>query len=198
MPKIPLSYYQQTDVLFLAKNLLGKLLVTQVEGKLCGAMITETEAYRGRDDKASHAYNGRRTARTEIMYALGGKSYVYLCYGIHRLFNIVTNAEDVADAVLVRAVQPVFGVEEMLKRRKQNALTKAVSSGPGTLTQALGIGKTHNHLSLTGNHIWLEEFQSFAEKDIVASPRIGIDYAEEDAALPWRFYPKNNPYISKK
>ncbi len=156
-------------------------------------MIIETEAYRGPEDKASHAYGNRRTNRTEVMYKAGGICYVYLCYGIHALFNIITNTHDIPHAVLIRALHPVDGIPWMLKRRKKSKLDAKLTSGPGTLTQALGITLAHNGLSLHGPQIWIED-RGFKidPKNIHASPRIGIDYAGEHALLPWRFTLKNS------
>ena len=198
MSKISFSYYQNNDVVFLAKDLLGKLLFSNIDGMISAGMITETEAYNGRTDKACHAYPNKRTKRTSIMYQHGGMAYVYLCYGIHNLFNIVTNKKGVADAVLIRSLEPVNGIDEMLKRRKLDKLLPRLSSGPGSMSKALGINRNHNGISLLEDTIWLEGYRQFKEKDIVSTTRIGIDYAEEDALLPWRFYVKDNPFISKK
>lgn len=198
MKKLPLSYYQQTDVVALARDMIGKLLCTEINGVFTSGIITETEAYNGRCDAACHAYK-RRTKRTEIMYQNGGLAYVYLCYGIHSLFNITTNAEEMADAILIRAIEPVSGVEHMMERRNKTSVNKSLSSGPGSLSKAMGIELAHNGEKLDGNSIWLEEYRTIESADeIVSTTRIGIDYAGEDALLPWRFYLKNTPYISKK
>lgn len=197
--KLPESFYQRENVVQIAKELLGKTIHTIIDGEYTSARITEVEAYSGVNDKACHANNGNRTTRTEVMYAQGGHTYVYLCYGIHHLFNVVTNIEDRADAVLVRAVEPLEGVDIMLKRRSKIKLDKTLSSGPGTLTQALGI-KTKMHYGkwLLDNDIWLEDSRNLSSNEIVTSTRIGVDYAEEDALKPWRFYIKDNQWISKK
>src|SRR5690606_13850940 len=137
MSKIPLSYYQHSDVVFLAKDLIGKKICTFFNDEFTSGIITETEAYSGRGDKACHANAGRRTRRTEVMYQPGGLAYVYLCYGIHHLLNFVTNQEDLADAILIRAIEPIDGIDVMLKRRNKSKLDKTLSSGPGTLSQAL-------------------------------------------------------------
>jgi len=190
MSKIPLDYYQNTDTLKLAKDLIGKLIFTQIEkGRVCGGIITETEAYLGATDKASHAYNNRRTSRTETMYLPGGVAYIYLCYGIHHLFNIVSNKADIPHAILIRGVFPVLGKEIMMKNTgKSNPYPL---DGPGKLTKALGISTTHNSILLTGNTIWLEDHKiKISESDIMVTPRIGIDYAGEDAGLPYRFVVK--------
>lgn len=179
---IPLSFYENPNVVEVAKQLLGKLILTKIDGKLTGGFITETEAYAGVVDRASHAYGGRRTERTEIMYAPGGVAYVYLCYGMHFLLNIVTGAKDVPHAVLIRAIKPSVGIEIIEKRRNHK---KPLSKGPGTLSQALGITRKENGYSLASNRIWLEEGTSVESIEI--GPRVGIDYAGEDASLPYRF-----------
>lgn len=197
--KLPESFYQRENVVLIAKELLGKTIHSMVNGELTSARITEVEAYSGLNDKACHANNGIRTKRTEVMYAEGGHAYVYLCYGIHHLFNIVTNARDRADAVLVRTVEPLEGVDIMLERRRKESLDKTLTSGPGTLSQALGIKtKTHYGKWLLDNDIWLEDSRNLSSDEIITSTRIGVDYAEEDALKPWRFYIKDNQWISKK
>lgn len=183
---LPAEYYLNEDVLVLSRDLLGKYLFTKIDGIITGGMIIETEAYRGPEDRASHAYGGRRTARNEVMYSSGGVSYVYLCYGIHYLFNIVTNRVDTPHAILVRAIQPEVGIEMMLIRRKKQKIDSTLTSGPGSLTQALGIKIIHNGLPLAGPAIWIED-RKIKPAHIIASPRVGIDYAGPDAALPWRF-----------
>ncbi|MFY0592006.1 DNA-3-methyladenine glycosylase [Roseivirga sp.] len=197
--KLTRDFYERPDVVHIAKDVLGKVLYTKVDGKHTAAIITEVEAYAGRNDMACHANNGLRSKRTEVMYGQGGFSYVYLCYGIHHLFNIVTNQEDKADAILVRGVEPLLGKEVMLERRNQEKVTPKLSSGPGTLAQALGI-KTNNHygIDLLGNTIWLEERTTIVPEAIVSTTRIGVDYAGEDALKPWRFYIKDSAWVSKK
>ena len=197
--KLPLSFYRQPDVVALAQQLIGKVLCTRINGfPLTSGLITETEAYCGRGDKASHAHDGRRTARTETMYQAGGVGYVYLCYGIHHLFNVVTNIEGRADAILVRAVQPLDGIETILQRRDAQSLTPAVSAGPGRLTEALGIRTNHTGINLTGDTIWIEDRgRSFRDSEIAASKRVGVDYAGEHAKRLWRFYLQSNTWVSK-
>lgn len=188
MPKLNASYYLNPDVVFLAKDLIGKTLCTRINGTHTAGIITETEAYAGVNDKASHAYNGRRTNRTETMYSKGGVSYVYLCYGIHKLFNIVTNVKDVPHAILVRAIYPTVGVEEIVRRRGAK-LSPHLCVGPGKVSQALGIDLLHNNLSLTGQEIWLQDDGVRVNpSDIQTGPRIGVDYAGEDTKLPFRFW----------
>jgi DNA-3-methyladenine glycosylase len=186
------SYYQHNDVVFLAKDLIGKTLCTRINDKLTAGIITETEAYAGVEDKASHAYGGRRTNRTETMYSKGGVSYVYLCYGIHRLFNIVTNEKDVPHAILIRAIYPTQGIDEILKRRNAARLTPNLCVGPGKVSQALGIDLLHNNVSLNGKQIWLRDDKvNIKQEDIQTGPHIGVDYAGFDATLPYRFWTTN-------
>jgi DNA-3-methyladenine glycosylase len=188
MNPLPLSYYQHHDVIFLSQDLLGKFLMTQIGTTLTGGMIIETEAYRAPEDRASHAFNNRRTKRNEMMFQQGGYGYVYQCYGIHALFNIVTNLSGIPHAILIRAIQPTVGIEEMLKRRNQEKLSKTTAGGPGTLTQALGINLSHNGCLLTEPPIWIEDHGIIVKPDdIIAGPRVGVDYAGEHALLPWRF-----------
>jgi len=186
--KLKKNFYLRENVVLISKELLGKYLVTRINGKITAGIITETEAYAGVTDKASHAYNNRRTSRTEIMFAEGGAAYVYLCYGIHHLFNVVTNKKDIPHAVLIRSVKPVEGIPEILKRRHKNKIDKTTSAGPGTVAQALGIHTKHSGVSLLKDQIWIEDRGIIVkEKDIIAGPRIGVDYAGEDAKLPYRF-----------
>jgi DNA-3-methyladenine glycosylase len=199
MPKkLSHSFYKRPDVVQISKELIGKVLCTQIDHHpITAGIIVETEAYCGRNDKACHANDGLRTERTEIMYHSGGVAYIYLCYGIHHLFNVVTNVQDSADAVLVRAIEPLEGIEYMLKRRKHESLAPKLSAGPGRLTQALGITTSQSGINLQGDTIWIEDREiSFDEKEVVASPRIGVDYAGDHARRPWRFYVKDNKWVS--
>ena len=192
MSKLLREFYVRPSVVQIAKDLLGKYLLTRLEDTATGGMIVETEAYAGPEDRASHAYNSRRTSRTEIMFHEGGVAYVYLCYGIHHLFNIVTNVEGIPHAVLIRAIEPTDGVELMLHRRNMKEVSLKFSGGPGTLTQALGIKTTHTQTDLTGEQIWLEDRGFLVPEDeIIAGPRVGVSYAGEDAENPWRFQLKN-------
>lgn len=196
--KLPFSYYLNPDVIFLAKDLLGKVLFTQIDGVVTAGIIVETEAYFGVQDKASHAYGGRRTNRTETLYQQGGISYVYLCYGIHYLFNIVSSVEGEPHAVLIRAIEPLTGLDIMETRRKISATKAAISSGPGSAAKALGIDRTFNEKELTGEEIWIEDHNiRYTPDQIAAVPRVGVAYAQEDALLPWRFFVINNKYVSK-
>lgn len=184
--RLPRSFYRRADVTGIAREMLGKVLVTHFDGVMAAGIITETEAYAGINDRASHAYGGRRTARNEMMYAVGGTAYVYLCYGIHHLFNVVTNVSGVPDAVLIRAIHPVDGAEHMRVRRgTKGALS---TGGPGTLSQALGIRTAHNGTDLLGDTIWIEDRGPALDiRSIIAGPRVGVDYAGPDALLPYRF-----------
>lgn len=185
------SFYLQEDVVRASQALLGKVIATGVGPQRTTGIITETEAYAGAIDRASHAFGGRRTPRNEMMYAKGGTSYVYLCYGVHNLFNVVTNVEDVPHAILIRAVQPLEGVEVMCARRSMNGKplpNGPLSGGPGTLTKALGIDLSHNGLDLTTGFITIEDHGFVVpEHAIIAGPRVGVGYAKEDALLPYRF-----------
>ena len=197
--KLKTDFYIRENVSQIAKELLGKTLFTKVNGEVTSGIITEVEAYSGTNDKACHANNGLRTKRTEVMYAKGGCAYVYLCYGIHHLFNVVTNANNTADAVLIRAIEPQQGLEIMQERRGKAKVNKTLTSGPGALSQALGINyNIHYGADLQQDEIWIEDAPVLADSEIVTSTRIGVDYAEEDALKPWRFYIKDNKWISKK
>jgi DNA-3-methyladenine glycosylase len=191
------AFFTNSNVLEVAQALLGKVICTQIDGVYCEAMITETEAYAGKNDKACHAHLGRFTKRTATMYEIGGISYIYLCYGIHHLFNIVTNTAGSADAVLIRAVEPLKGTEVMLKRRNAKALKPSVFAGPGKLTKALAIDKSYNSIDLVNSENIFIENQQISVKSIIKTTRIGIDYAEEDALLPWRFYISGNKFVSR-
>jgi DNA-3-methyladenine glycosylase len=196
---IPRSFYTRGDVVAVAQELIGCSLHTFVAGKLCSARITETEAYSGLRDKACHAYGNRRTKRTEVMFEEGGVAYVYFCYGMHYLFNIVTNIQDNADAVLIRAAEPLSGIPHMLERRHMDKLQTQLTSGPGNFSKAMGINADFYGNSLQGPELWLTPpDKAIDPRKIVHTTRIGIDYAEEDAHLPWRFYLKDSPFITKK
>jgi len=190
MSKLPKDFYLQDDVVSVSKQLLGKYLFTKEGKTITAGIITETEAYAGIIDRASHAFGGRRTERTETMYMEGGVSYVYLCYGMYSLFNVVTNRKDIPHAVLIRAIQPSEGIEKILQRRKAKQAKKGLTTGPGKVSMALGINfRSHNAQSLSGNNIWIEEKGIIiSEKQIIIGQRIGVDYAGEDAKLPYRFW----------
>jgi DNA-3-methyladenine glycosylase len=188
-------FYVSSDVVTIARELLGKYLFSKVDGIITGGIITETEAYAGVEDKASHAWNGRRTERTEVMYAEGGTAYIYLCYGVHSLFNVVTNRKDIPHAILVRGIRPVEGIETILKRLGKVNYAEGLTSGPGKVTKALGIHFSQSGTDLTvkpmdpgTKGIWIEDRKfEHSEYRLEVTPRIGVDYAGKDAMLPYRF-----------
>lgn len=194
---LPREFFTRTEVPDIAQELLGKLLVTRFDGELTAGIITETEAYRAPDDRASHAYGNRRTPRTEVMFLEGGCAYIYLCYGIHQMFNVVTAPEGMAHAVLVRAVEPVAGIDVMIRRRQGRGKGVALSTGPGALAQAFGL-----HTRFTGaglldrsGDIWLgDPGWKIPRAQIASGARIGVDYAGECANWPWRYWWKQSPY----
>lgn len=185
---LPQSFYLTENVEKLARALLGTRLCTSIDGQFTCARIVETEAYRGPDDKAAHVYGYRRTKRTEPIFGVGGTAYVYLCYGIHHLFNVVSAPAEIPHAILVRAVEPLQGIEVMLQRRGMTAIKPRLTAGPGSLSAALGIHSGLSGVDLTNpdSGIWIEE-RTEPVDEIIASPRVGVDYAEECAAWPWRF-----------
>ena len=190
------SFYQGNSVTQIARQLLGKGLFTKINGKTTAGLIVETEAYSWKE-RGCHAYRSRMTARNEVMFGPGGIAYVYLCYGIHNLFNVVTNVGGKADAVLIRALEPIEGIPEMMHRTGVSKPAR-ITSGPGKLTLALGIERKHNGTLLTSDKLWLADLDMTVKKShIVASPRIGIDYAGEDAKLPWRYTIADSPWITK-
>jgi len=216
--KLGADFYDRAGVVAVARDLLGKVLVTEFGGRRTSGRIVETEAYNGVGDRASHAWSGRRTRRTEVMYAAGGTAYVYLIYGIHHLFNVVTNKKDIPHAVLVRALEPMEGVEVMRERMGRDGGTRkrggaetnedggvdevlkpdySLTRGPGNLSRALGLRTVHTGVSLLGDEIWIGD-NGYRPKrsEIIAGPRIGVDYAGVDAGLPYRFYIKGSPYVS--
>ena len=195
--RLPESFYERKNVVKIARELLGKGLFTKVDGIVTGGIIVETEAYSWKE-KGCHAFGGKMTGRNEVMFGKGGHAYVYLCYGMHNMFNVVTNAEGTAEAVLVRALEPTEGIEEMKLRRGELKNPYHLTSGPGKLAKALGINRALNGKYLLNTDVWIEDLGVIVKnKDIIASKRIGIDYAGEDAALPWRFTIKGNTWISK-
>lgn len=194
---IELDFYQRANVTRVARDLLGKILWTNFHGKITAGVIVETEAYCGATDRACHAFSNKRTPRTATMYLPGGHAYVYFVYGMHHLFNIVTNKAEQADAVLIRAIEPYEGLAVMQRRRKMQTKGKELTGGPARLTQALGIEVKHDKELLSGPRIWLSAGDRVTNGMIRVSKRIGVEYAGEDANLPWRFYIKGNKYVSK-
>jgi DNA-3-methyladenine glycosylase len=197
--KLPVHFYRRKNVVLIARELIGKILVTQWDGVLTAGRIVETEAYNGIVDKASHSYGARRTNRTEMMYANGGAAYVYLCYGMHHLFNVVTAVADEPHAVLIRAVEPVTGIDAMLQRTKKLKTDFTLTKGPGNVSKALGIKTVHSGIDLCGDSIFIADDGFTANKSsIKTTARIGVDYAGEDALLPYRFILTESKYVSGK
>lgn len=194
--KLPREFYTRPNVLTVARELLGKLLVVPSNGQRVSGKIVEVEAYRGPQDRAAHSYGGRRTKRTEPMYGIGGTAYVFFVYGMYFQFNAVTNAAETPHAVLIRAVEPVEGVEVMRERRQVRA-DRDLTNGPGKLCIALNIDRRLDGADLLGQEVWLEEAAKVPRSQIQTGPRIGIDYAEEWKDKPWRFWIKNNPFVSR-
>jgi DNA-3-methyladenine glycosylase len=196
--KLPGGFYERPDVTVIARELIGKILVTNIAGERTSGRIVETEAYAGHIDRASHAYGGRRTDRTEVMYGRGGTAYVYLCYGIHHLFNVVTHETDTPHAVLVRGIEPLTGIDIMQRRTGKAAGDKTMGRGPGNVSTALGIRTALTGTSLLGNVIYIaDDGFAFAPDLVDASPRIGVDYAGAHALWPFRFSVRGNPHVSK-
>lgn len=204
MRKLGIDFYQRANVLQIAKELLGKVLVTNWNGpdgyrEETSGRIVEVEAYNGVIDKASHASGGRRTNRNEIMYADGGVAYVYLCYGIHHLFNVVTNKKETPHAILIRALEPMTGVDVMLERTRKKQLDNSLTRGPGNVSKALGIFTKHTGESLLSKTLFIAEDDfDWSKRELATSSRIGVDYAGEDAKLPYRYFIKGNPFVSGK
>jgi len=195
--KFSAAFFRRADVVRISRDLLGQYLFTRIGGRIVtGGRIVETEAYAGATDRASHAYGNRRTRRTAVMYAAGGVAYVYLCYGLHSLFNIITSVEGVPHAVLIRALEPTHGIPLMLQRRHKTRLDRTLTAGPGALAQALGITVLHSGQSLLGNEIWLEQGVKLRPAQIVSTTRVGVDYAGADARRPWRFRVRDSAWTS--
>ncbi|WP_242692258.1 DNA-3-methyladenine glycosylase [Aridibaculum aurantiacum] len=199
MKKLPPEFYRRSDVITITRDLIGKLVVTTFDGLTTSGRIVEAEAYNGPHDKAAHSYNNRRTNRTEVMFAEGGVAYVYLCYGIHQMFNIVTNQKDIPNAILIRALEPVAGIDTMLLRSDKITHGYDLTRGPGNVAKALGIYTRHSGMSLQGNEIFIaDDGTTYSDDEIAITPRIGVDYAGEDALLPYRFILKSSKYLSGK
>jgi DNA-3-methyladenine glycosylase len=196
--KLPREFYTRPDVLKVSRDLLGKLLVVPTSNKKrVSGMIVEVEAYRGPEDRASHAFGGRRTKRTETMYKMGGVAYVYFVYGMYYQFNVVSNVKDTPHAILVRALEPVEGIDFMRKRRHTHP-DHNLTNGPGKLCIAMNISRELDGADLLGNRVWLEEYEKIPASKISKGPRIGIDYAEDWVDKPWRFWIRDNSYVSRK
>ncbi|MBK6378478.1 MAG: DNA-3-methyladenine glycosylase [Chitinophagaceae bacterium] len=197
MKKLPIQFYKRKDMLLIAKELIGKIIVTNFEGTITSGRIVETEAYIGLTDRASHSFGGKRTTRNEHMYSVAGTVYVYICYGLHHLFNVVTNAANVPDAVLIRAVEPISGIDTMLKRTGKPKLDNTLTKGPGNAAKALGISKRHSGKKLDNDEIYIaDDGFKIAETTIGISRRIGVEGSGDAALLPYRFYVKENVFVS--
>ena len=199
MKKLPKSFYLREDVLKIAEELLGKIVVSNFNGITTSGRIVECEAYDGIIDRASHAFAGKRTTRNETMYAEAGTAYVYICYGIHHLFNVITNKKEVPHAILIRALDPLAGVVKMLKRRKKKSFGNTLTKGPGSLSVAMGISIKHDKFSLFSDQLYLEDDGFAVPKEKVGiSVRIGVESAGIAAGYPYRFFVKGNPFVSGK
>ncbi|MBA2249594.1 MAG: DNA-3-methyladenine glycosylase [Chitinophagaceae bacterium] len=198
LKKLPLHFYDRKDVVHIARELIGKIIVTKFGGIITSGRIAETEAYIALTDKASHSFGGRRTSRNEHMYAAPGTAYVYICYGMHQMLNVVTNAKDIPDAILIRAIEPIEGIETMLQRAGKTKADFTLTKGPGNVGKALGIFKDHSGTILSGDEIYIAEDRYKIKKDeIGVSARIGVESAGADALLPYRFYLRGNKYVSR-
>jgi len=196
--KLPREFYTRPNTLQVARELLGKLLVVAGEdSKRVSGIIVETEAYKGPLDKASHAYGHRRTSRTETMYGLGGTAYVYFVYGMYHQFNVVTGEAETPHAILVRGVEPVEGLE-MMRMRRHIKTDRDLTNGPGKLCIAMNIDRTFDRADLLGERIWIEEYKKFKPRHVASGPRVGISYAEDYVNKPWRFWIKDNLFVSRK
>lgn len=197
--KLDTGFYDRKDVVKIARELLGKILVTQWDGIRSSGRIVETEAYVGVNDRASHAFGGRRTARSEDLYGPPGTAYVYICYGMHHLFNVITNKKDIPHGVLIRALEPLEGVDQMLMRTGKPIADFTLTKGPGNLSRALGIYKLQSGKNLFSEEIFIEDDGlRYNKNQIGITSRIGVESAREDAELPYRFIVKGNPYVSAR
>ncbi len=197
MKKLPLSFYERADVITIAKELLGKIVSTIVSGEITSGRIVETEAYVALIDKASHSFGGRRTPRNEHMYESAGTSYVYICYGMHQMFNVVTNKKNIPDAILIRAIEPLKGIDVMMERTGKTTFDTTLTKGPGNVGKALGISKKHSGVLLIEDDISIySDGLLIDENDIGSSKRIGVESAGPDGLLPYRFYVKGNKFVS--
>lgn len=198
MEKIPLSFYKRKEVISIARELLGKIVVTHFDGQYTSGRIVETEAYVGITDKASHSFGGKRTARNEHMYAAAGTAYVYICYGMHHMLNVVTNDAEVPDAILIRAIEPLQGPDIMQQRTGKKPGDKSITRGPGNVAKALGIFKHHSGRPLLHDELYLaDDGYTLPAELLGSSARIGVESAGADGLLPYRFYVKGNPFVSR-
>lgn len=199
MKHLPKAFYLNDNVIEIAQSLVGKILFTNIQNKITYGRIVETEAYRGKDDKGCHSFQHGKTSRTEAMFEAGGVAYVYVCYGMHNMINVVTNKTDSADAVLIRAIEPLEGIDVMMDRRGRSFRTYHLSGGPGKVCQCLGITKDQNMLDFSSKSSSIQILDD-GYKDVVlkATPRVGMSERVGDYSnKPWRFYELNNPYVSR-
>ncbi len=195
--KLDKDFYQRSDTVSMAKELLGKMLFTNIDDQLTGGTIVETEAYMGIVDSSCHTYNNRKTKSNSTMYEQGGVAYMYICYGIHDMLNIVTGVEGDSQVILIRALEPTIGLDVMRERRG-NVPLKRLCKGPGSLAKAMGLNKTHDKTSLISNSLWIEDDGlEIKEGKIIASPRIGLSCPEPYLSIPWRFTLFGNSFVSK-
>lgn len=195
--KIKKSFYTSADTVSIAKGLLGKTLVTNLNGQYTAGIICETEAYCGTTDRGCHAYNGRYTDRTKVMYQEGGMAYVYLCYGVHFLFNVVTHIAGQPHAVLIRAIEPTEGIDIMLSRSGAKKFTSNLAAGPGLLSKCLGLTTKQNGISLLEDTIWINTHAPLPSNQIIESARVGMNFSGPYKTIPWRFRIANSPFTSK-
>jgi DNA-3-methyladenine glycosylase len=199
LKKLDRSFFERKDVLLVARELLGKILVTQWDGIRSAGRIVETEAYAGVHDRASHAFGGRRTARSEHLYGAPGTVYVYVCYGMHHLFNVITNEKEIPHGILIRALEPLEGVEHMLNRTGKKVLDYTLTKGPGNLARAMGLSKSHSGSNIFSDEIFIiDDGIRYKKEEVVVTKRIGVESAREDAELPYRFILKGSPWVSAK
>ncbi len=198
MKRLLLDFYEREDVVKIASELLGKIVVTNINGQVTSGRIVETEAYVAHIDKASHSFAGKRTMRNEHMYGHPATSYIYICYGMHQMLNVVTNKKDVPDAVLIRALEPVSGIDIMLERTGKTVLDNTLTKGPGNVGKALGLSKEHSGKDLLADELFIyeDDESKIPHQKIGISKRIGIDSAGADSLLPYRFYVKGNKFVS--
>ena len=203
MGKLGRDFYNR-DALVVAEELLGKLIVHKFDGRKISARIVEAEAYMGITDKAAHSYGGRRTARVEVMYGEPGYAYVFMIYGKHCCMNTVTREAGNPQAVLIRAAEPIEGIEYMAQQRYGKPLEqlskiqkRGLTNGPGKLCEALALDLSFNAVDLCGDKLYLED-DGMRDISVVSTTRVGIDYAEEAKEYEWRFYIMGNEYVSVK
>ncbi len=199
LKKLDRSFYSRKNVLEIARDLLGKILVTQLNGIYSSGRIVETEAYAGVNDRASHAFGGKRTARSEHLYGDPGTVYIYICYGMHHLFNVITNKKNIPHGVLIRALEPMEGIEHMLNRSGKLTADYSLTKGPGNLSRAMGMTKNYSGGNVFSDEIFIvDDGLRYKKDDIVTTKRIGVDGAGKDANLLYRFIVRGNPYVSAK